>query len=341
MKAKKGNATRIIVLSLMVLAVLTFGWQNKGEAKTIHLSVSGGGPGSSVYTFVGSLAEYVRTRSKIPNLSLTAQISQGFADNIRLVQRGETDMGMTGSADIYQSLRSLGKFKKEKRYTNLRGVFPGWWGKTHWCTYRKDLNTLDDIKGLHVNIGSPGSGTYSKAKITLRAAGLLDDVKLESQSWAEGVRLMQDGLVDAVSITMSTPAPAVIQAAAAPGKRLRFIKLGDEVLKNVFKEHPELSLTIIPADLYGKGIPEEDYKTCGYVSYVIAHKDVEEWAVYEMMKAFLSSEGKKFIKSATKSIDFSILPGIKVAEDIGMKLHPGAVRYWKEQGVKVPPAIIP
>ena len=57
--------------------------------------MAGGGPGSSTYVFTGAMAEYIRTKAKIPNLSATAQVSQGFAENIRLVQNGEVEMGMT------------------------------------------------------------------------------------------------------------------------------------------------------------------------------------------------------------------------------------------------------
>ena len=220
-------------------------------------------------------------------------------------------------------------------------MFPAWWGKTHWLTFRDDIHSIMDLKGAHVNIGSPGSGTYSKAQVSLRAAGLLDDVKMESQSWAEGVRLMQDGLVNAVSITMSTPGPAVIQAAATPGKKLRFIEMGEDVIANVLKAHPELMPTIIPKGLYGKDIPSVDYKTFGYLSFVIAHKDVPEEVVYNMVKALLSEDGKKFCKNAEKSVDFGLLPGIETAVAVGMKLHPGVVRYWKEQGVEVPDSVIP
>ncbi|MCL6446724.1 MAG: TAXI family TRAP transporter solute-binding subunit [Armatimonadetes bacterium] len=344
-----------VILCLLMVTFLICGCQAKTEpsgekggasqtpAKTTQLKIAAGGMGSALYLAGGAMEEYLRGKANIPNLMATAQTTGGFVENLRLVEKGEADLGITGTSTLYQSLHSSGPFKEEKACQNIQALFPIWVGATHWVTYRADLRTLGDLKGKHVNVGPAGSATITNAEITLRAAGIWDNVKKDSQDWSEGVRLLQDGIIDALTSSGPVPFPAVQEAATVVGRKLRFIELGEDVCNNVLKSHPELMKVVVPKNSYGEGIPERDYETCGYVAYVVANKNVPEEVVYEVMNALLSDSGQKFLVDSVNGIKsgFEKLPGFEPLEPVGIKMHPGAVRYWKEKGVNVPSALVP
>lgn len=318
---------------------------NNGQPsqQTYQLKIAGGGPGSTVYLAAGAISEYIKSRANIPNLASTAQASGGFLENARLVEKGETDMGITASSMLFEASKSTGAFANEQPYTNTRVLFPIWWGATHWLTYNDSIKTVADLKGKRVNVGPPGSSAITYSEVSLRAANLWDDVKKESQSWDEGNRMMQDGLIDAFSVTGPPPFPAAQEAALVPGKKLKFIKFDEATMTNVFAQHPELDKMIIKKDIYGEGCPAEDYETFGYIAWVTANKDTPDWVVYEVMKAMLSDDGRKFMVDNVNTIEtgLDILPGFKEAEAAGLKMHPGAIQYWKELGQEVPQALIP
>jgi len=343
----------VTILCIVILALLAFGCQSKKEApkegaqtepaKKTQIRIAGGGPGSTVYLAGGAMAEFLRTKSNLPNITATAQTTGGFLENVRLVERGDTELGITASSMMYEALNQKGSFKAEKPYQNIQVLFPVWWGGTHWVTFRDDIKTMADLKGKRVNVGPPGSSAITYAEMTLKGANIWDDVKRESQNWDEGVRLMQDDMLHAFTVTGPIPFPAAQEAATVHGRKLNFISIGDNVLQNIFKTNPEMLKVVIPKDSYGPGIPAADYPTCGYIGYTIINKKVSEDVAYEITKALLSDAGKKFMVDSVVSIKtgMDILPGFEAVESVGMKMHPGAVKYWKEKGVTVPSKIIP
>jgi len=298
-----------------------------------------------VYLAAGAVAEYVRTRANIPNVTMTAQTSGGFVENLRLTARGETDFGFTGSTMLYEALHAAGAFSRESPapYRDVRAVFPSWVAATHWLTYRADINTLYDLRGRRVNLGPPGSAAADYGELTLKAAGLWDAVRKEYVGWSDGVRLMGDGILDAVTLTGPYPFPAAQEAAASPGRHLRFVAIPEEVRRNARKINPSVVFTQIPPDVYGRGIPGGVYPSVGYFAYLIVHKRVPEWAVYEITKAVLSEDGKRFLLNSYSGFrtGFDSFPGFGPLLDVGVPLHPGAVRYWKEQRYGVPAVLIP
>ena len=90
---------------------------------------------------------------------------------------------------------------------------------------------------------------------------------------------------------------------------------------------------------------KKDVLAIGYITYLGAKKDVPEDAVYEMLKVNLSPEGIKYLKNNSTLWDlWNTKTYIEENEAFaleGQKLHPGAVKYWTEKGVKLPPSILP
>ena len=90
-----------------------------------------------------------------------------------------------------------------------------------------------------------------------------------------------------------------------------------------------------PGYIYGK-IPASAYKsldkdipTLGIVTSMIVHKDLSDDLVYKMTKAFWDNHAE-FVK--VKSVWKKVI--LKDAVNgAAVPIHPGAAKYYKEQGV--------
>ena len=73
---------------------------------------------------------------------------------------------------------------------------------------------------------------------------------------------------------------------------------------------------------------------------VFATAGVSADTVHKIMKAVYSAEGKAFLmKSAGKIVkQMTKANGLR---SITVPMHPGAVKFWKEQGVSIPAELMP
>ena len=332
---RKSPAIALVLVAMFLAATQAY------ARDTLHMAIAATSPGSAAYFMVGAIAEYLRSRAPVGGLSVVPQPGT-FLGNIRTTGRGETEMGITGSSMLYEAVRGIGAFANEKPYTNLRALFPTHVAASQWVTYRSDLATVSDLAGKRVNFGPPGTAAQNYADMVLAAAGIAGTIAAEYQGWSDAVRMMQDGQLDAFHVIGPYPFPSVQEAAAVPNRQLRFIPIGEDNLRRALEAHPYAYPVRIPADAYGPGVPDHEYVSVGYVAFIVAHKDVPEWAVYELMKAVLGEEGRRFLLNAYAGYQsgFDAFPGFGALEAAGVPLHPGAVRYWREQGYDVPASLV-
>ena len=146
------SAGPFIVLAVLLLA-LAYTWLNPNPPKHVSLAT---GPAQSAYEAFGR--QYAALLAK-DGITVTLIPSEGSADNLRLLREGKTDLGFvqggTREADgpLDEDLESLGSLFLEPV----------------WLFYREDaapaktkpprtLDSLSQLQGLRVNVGTPGSG---------------------------------------------------------------------------------------------------------------------------------------------------------------------------------------
>ena len=156
-------------------------------------------------------------------------------------------------------------------------------------------------------------------------------------SWSSALQGFQDRQFDVFTTTGIAPFPQVEQLALT--SKLRIIGLTkDEFEANTaFKEFIANTegeeIGIIPAGVYGDGVVNaDDVYTLGATVGVTARADLDEDLVYRITKAYWE-------KLAEAKETTPWLRGITLEDAVasaGMKLHPGALRYYEEVGVEIP-----
>jgi TRAP transporter TAXI family solute receptor len=316
----------VLSCCMMFLAVHAFAEQKR-------FSIAGAGVGQSAYIQAAAVADYISKNSK--TIALTAQTTKGYVHNARLVNNGETDFGLCGTTIIYPGLLGIEKFSDGK-LTNIRGVINS--GDSLHCFVTlqdRGIKTFKDMVGKRVNLGAPGSNTRYIAELTLKAYGILDKVHASSLDFGGSAAAMMDGKIDVASFASAPPVPAIMELFSA--KKAMFVTVDDDMIASMIKEHPAFVKVVIPPNTY---VGQTKAANClGYPAYLLAHKDVPDWAVYDLIKEMITPEAKQRLITVSDkwtTLNDDDVPKLPGMSQIGLMLHPGAEKFWKEKGLEIP-----
>ncbi len=207
------TAGPFIALALLLLA-LAYWWLDPMPPRRITLAT---GPDQSAYAEFGK--RYARELSR-HGIQVELRSSQGAAENLRLLQDGQVDMGFVqgGGSDTVaddDDLESLGSLFLEPV----------------WLFYRTDtarkvrrdatLHSLADLKGLRINVGSEGSGLPSLMD-KLFEANRIDkrSMTLTRERQTPAVAALLNGQLDALVLASAPEALMVQMLLQTPGIQL-------------------------------------------------------------------------------------------------------------------------
>ncbi|MFC2122668.1 TAXI family TRAP transporter solute-binding subunit [Bacteroidota bacterium] len=264
--------------------------------------------------------------SKYVNTTVRAESTGGAEANIRLMESGETELGIVNDMDAYIAPRGLDYYAPKKMPVRL--LF-----KSHkfemWVATRADsgIKTIEDLRGKKYMCdwkGAPVQISWNKPM--LECAGILDEVTiLPASGWKEIKAGIAEGTADAVAYIGSHPAPHPTEQAETIG--VRMISLSDEMLECINKKIPWAAPNKIPAGTY-KGQTEDVGDVMVWTNMTIT-PDLPDDLVYELAKATFEHLNE-------------LVPVHPVFKQLGLKgaltnpqmpYHAGAVKYYKEAGV--------
>jgi hypothetical protein len=81
---------------------------------------------------------------------------------------------------------------------------------------------------------------------------------------------------------------------------------------------------------------DDDTPTFGTGSILIANSDVSEDLVYDFLKAIYAEEGRAELSGAVGPALIEAMTEEAALDFITVPLHPGAARFWREQGLEIP-----
>ena len=177
-------------------------------------------------------------------------------------------------------------------------------------------------------MGAAGSGVYFNAVDVLKAYGLdIDkDIKPTYQSFGDSVEALQDGKIDAGFIVAGAPTTAITSLAAT--KKVYLVSFDDEHILKLIAESPYYSKNTIDKTIYGT---DEDVTTVAVGAVVIARDDVSVADVYNFLcGVFGDKEAITAAHAKGAELDLSF-----AASYTAVPYHPGAVKFFGEQGIKV------
>ena len=307
----------IALCAVMLLALAACG--SGGESLTFGT----GGDSGTYYAYGGTLAGYVTEHT---DTSVTAVASNGSQTNIEDIASGAIQLGFVQSDVMSYAYQGTRLFVGP--VTNFSTVAALYMEQVQIVTLNPDIKTVADLAGKNVSIGAVGSGVYFNALDVLGAYDLTEeDITPQYQDFATSVDSLKDGKIDAAFIVAGAPTTAVVDLAS--GNDIYLVSLDQEHIDKLIESSPYYSAYTITADTYGT---PEDCTTVAVGAVVIAGNDVSEDAVYDFVSTIFDNKGSLgHAKEAELDLEFA-------TSITNVPYHPGAAKYFEEQGVTVPTA---
>jgi TRAP transporter TAXI family solute receptor len=321
----------------LVLLGLTAGNFALTQGNPSALRITGGSPGSNVQVAAIGVATLAQEFSD--SLRLTVLGTSGATENLRVVEQGEAEIGITASQAMYWSLQGSGPFENEEPYSEWRAVVPQSAVPLYGIvTERSGIKSWEDLQGKRVSLGPAGSGTGALYRLILPELDVTGN--FVHLPWEEANQRIRGRQLDAHLMGI-VRLPASIEAEAFLGDSARWIGVSDpEMQVKAMKILPAFSRMTIPPRQWEN--QAEEINTIGTLAWVIAHKDTSDEAVYELTRLIVE-EGEEVLASYggwTEVWRFNLIPSFDALLESGAKLHPGAARYFREQGYDVPEALL-
>jgi TRAP transporter TAXI family solute receptor len=261
----------------------------------------------------------------VANLSVQSLPGAGIA-NVRGIEEGKADVGFGNSISTVDALAGNAPFNKpHANVCNLATLYPQYFQ----IVVRADsgVSSIKDLKGKALAAQPRGNTAEEITKHMLQVNGLsYNDVKMSFVSYTDAVTQVQDG--HAVGFTLGTtiPSGAVMDLAAA--RDIKLLDLSDQ-LGSMKKINPGYTLVTVPKGTYPK--QDKDVPVIGYATHIVASCKLPEDTVYAMTKSIATNT----TTLATIVKDIGKLTPKGMAENIGVRFHPGAARFYKEAGLNV------
>jgi uncharacterized protein len=311
--------TLITVTSIALISFLGIGPVH-AETRVTYKSAKST---SSYYQMAVQIAEAMKAGSD-GDIIVTIEESQGSVQNVKEVAHRTGNYVFTTPPVLVKLARGGKKMFKDAnpKYQTIRSLFtiPS---LTMHLVVRADSGVTDfkDLAGKKMLIGKGSFGAREAAKY-IKLFGLEGKVSLVDVELNSAVPALKNRQIDGFATAGSYPAPNVLEAAA--GTKIRVLSMSDEQVAKTKR-----AKLIIPAGTY-PGVDQDVVTTSLSVgAYTTAAMDDE--TAYQMTKTFW--EQKKTMGKIYPWWNGVTPESIKT---LGAKLHPGAVKYYKEAGVSIP-----
>jgi uncharacterized protein len=265
----------------------------------------------------------------VPGLVATAVASNGSVANINAIAGGTLESGFSQSDVAYWAYTGTGVFEDQQKVESVRAIANLYPESIHLVARAESgIETVADLKGKKVSLDEPGSGTLVDARIILEAYGLSEeDVEAEFLKPNQAADLMRDGNMDAFFFVGGFPAGAIVELAT--GVDIKLVPISGDEVTGLLEEYEFFAKHIIPGGTY-EGVAE-DVESISVGAQWVTSAEQDEELVYGITKALWNENTRKLLDSGHAKGKSIVLE--TALDGIGIPLHPGAERFYKEAGV--------
>jgi len=314
---------RVLFLVLSVFILIGMFSSLAYAIEVTKLTMGTAGSTGTFYVVGSAIAEVVN--KTYDNIAITAEVTGGSAENCRLLGRGEMQLAILSGFIAKDALE--GKAPLFKKPVPIRAILTTHPSVNQWIVLKSSgLKKISDLKGKRVAVGAPGSSNGVFAMDCLLSHGLdakKGDYKALWYSYPESTEAFKNNQIDCALYAGNLPISAALQVESFAEIDLLEVDKADKVIE----DHPYFKKIVIQDNAY-KGV---DHSTTSlYVpSGLFCLANLDEEVVYKIAKAVY--ENVDYLKTVAAVMGFISL---EKAKDVPIELHPGAIKYLEEQGVK-------
>ncbi|AGA69293.1 TRAP transporter solute receptor, TAXI family [Desulfitobacterium dichloroeliminans LMG P-21439] len=304
---------------------------NSISVESTQLNMVAGTSGGVWYIGMGAIGKLYSDNYPGTTVNLLAGGSSG---NPLRLESGETDFSITQHTMAVAAAKGQEPYKKATQNVssiiNLKDI-------TRLNIVVRDdvpIYSIEDIlekkyplKLAHGPVGTV-SEVFGRWAFEEYGVGFKDITswggKLFANNYNDVASLFQDGQIDMFFWT--GPGEAGFIQETASGTKLRWLPVKEEVI-NTLAEKYGLNKGTIPAQFYGGAVGTETPCVID-ATELIVRKDLQEEIVYNLTKVICENKDDIVLAySAWNTFDPET-----AWQDLGLPLHPGAEKYYKEKG---------
>ncbi|HLS43626.1 MAG TPA: TAXI family TRAP transporter solute-binding subunit [Paenalcaligenes sp.] len=298
-------------------------------AQQQFVSIGTGGVTGVYYAAGGAICRLVNKDRADHGVRCSVESTGGSVFNVNTIKAGELDLGVVQSDVAYNAYHGHGQFSDAGEFKKLRSVF-SLHPEPFTVVTRKEANIseFNDLKGKRFNVGNPGSGTRASMEQLLAKMGTdLSFFSLASELRPdEHGQALCDGKIDGFFYGVGHPSANIQDPTTTCGAQL--VPLTGEAPSALVDEFPYYANVTIPGGLYPNN--PNDIDTYGVLATFVTSEDVDDKLVYEVVKAvFNNFEDFKRLHPAFNLLEKESM----VSDGLTAPLHPGAEKFFKEQGL--------
>lgn len=262
----------------------------------------------------------------------SSEVTGGPVQNMALVQSGDLQLGMVTMGPAYEAWTGQSPIAPGVEMQDVRALFPMYQTPFQIVALAgSGIEQVADLEGRRVGVGPAGGTPGTYWPLFFEALGVNVTPQFGGASDLGGQ--LQDGLIHAFAFAAGLPISAFAELEAqAPVNIFAFT---EEEQQQLVEQFPSVSAYEIPADTY-RSTPEPQPSVAMW-NFAVAHKDLPEDFVYEMVKLVMENHDRMVqVHSAAEET----LPE-HYDKNTFLWYHPGAIRYFKEQGIELSDDVIP
>lgn len=283
------------------------------------LTIATGNRGG-VFSRYGEALSRVLDR-RLGGVRATSRPTNASVQNLHLVADGTCDIGFSLGDTASDAVRGRGAFGEPLDVVALARTYDSF----VQLVVRADsaITGPADLRGTRVGMGAPGSGTQVVARRVLTAAGVRPgEVEIASEPLEASADALREGSLDAFFFVSGIPNQAVLTLSQETD--IRLVELDSVVGELAETYGPEYVGGPIPASTYGLSTGVD---TVSVRNYIVADRHLPADLAYAVTRVMFEAQDE---------ID-RVAPGVRQPTfgaaifTSPVELHPGAVRYFREQ----------
>ncbi len=278
---------------------------------------------SSYYQMAVQISEAMKAGSG-GDIIVTVEESQGSVQNVKEAAVRQGNYVFTTPpvlVRLAQGAKAMFKDKGNPKYEEIRALFPIPSLTMHFVMSNESgVTDFAGLEGKTVLIGKGSFGAKEGAKY-LKLFGLEGKVTLADVELSNAGPALKNGQIDGFVTAGSYPAPNVIEAAASTG--VTVLSLNDEQIAQTKRTR-----LVIPAGTYAG--QDEDIVTTSLPVVAYTTTQMDDDTAYALTKTYWEQKGAMGSAAAWwNGVSFDML------SNVSGKIHPGAVKFYQEQGASL------
>ncbi len=294
------------------------------------VTLATGTPGAVYHPVGNAICRMFNLADEHQPMPCVAVRSDGSVANVRRIESGDSTFGLSQTDVAYAAFHGEGPFAAAGPDPKLRlliALYPE--AFTVAARADTDIRNFQDLQGKRIGLGRSGAGYTFTRDVVLGSYGwtILDLDRVLELTPAEQNQALCGNRVDV--IIFQAGHPNGLTQEVTTGCRARLVRVSGPPIDRLLAAHSYYVASVIPGGMYA-GNPD-DVPTIGTQAMLVTSSDQSDELAYSLVKAVFENF-KDFRKlhpalSALKIEDM-------VPSEAVMPIHPGALRYFREAGLR-------